>query len=63
MYGVSHVKDKAVVRPSYFKHGNPYTGKTTSLYRDGPQIALSNDIGFLDLENEKGGSSVYEIGD
>ena len=25
-----HFKDKAVVRPSYLKHGDPYTGKTTS---------------------------------
>ena len=35
-YGDSHVKDKPVVRPSYLKHENPYTGKTTSLYRDAP---------------------------
>ena len=26
----SHVKDKTVVRPSYLKHGNLYTGNTTS---------------------------------
>ena len=36
-YGDPHVKDKTVVRPSYFQHGDPYTGKTTSLYWDGPQ--------------------------
>ena len=30
-YGDSHVKDKTVAR-----HGDPYTGKTTSLYWDGP---------------------------
>ena len=31
-YGNSHVKDKTVVRPSYLLRGDPYTGKTTSLY-------------------------------
>ena len=31
-YEDSHVKDKTVVRPSHLKHGDPYTGKTTSLY-------------------------------
>ena len=30
--GDSHVKDKTVVRPSYLSHGDPYTGKATSLY-------------------------------
>ena len=30
-YGDSHVKDKTVARPSYLQHGDPYTGKTTSL--------------------------------
>ena len=35
----SHVKDKTVMRPSYLLHGDPYTGKSTSLYWDGPQIA------------------------
>ena len=33
-YGDSHVKDKTVARPSYLLHGNPYTGKTMSLYWD-----------------------------
>ena len=33
-YVVSHVKDKTVGRPSYLLHGDPYTGKTTSLYWD-----------------------------
>ena len=28
------VKDKTVARPSYLKHGDPHTGKTTSLYWD-----------------------------
>ena len=32
-----HDKDKTVVRPSYLYNGNTYTGKTTSLYWDGPQ--------------------------
>ena len=31
-YGDSHVKDKTVARPSYLWHGDPYTGKMTSLY-------------------------------
>ena len=31
-YGDSHVKDKNVIRPSYLLHGDPYTGKTISLY-------------------------------
>ena len=35
-YGDSHVKDMTVARPSYLSHGDPYTGKTTSLYWDGP---------------------------
>ena len=39
-YGDSHVKDKAVVRLSYLYYGDPYTGKTTSLYWDGPQLIL-----------------------
>ena len=33
-YGDFHYKDKAVVRPSYIYNGNPYTGKTASLYWD-----------------------------
>ena len=36
----SHVWDKMVARPSYLQHGDPYTGKTTSLYLDGPQTSL-----------------------
>ena len=35
-YGDSHVKDKTVTKPSYLKHGDPYTGKTTSLCWDTP---------------------------
>ena len=31
------VKDKTIARLSYLSHGEPYTGKTTSLYWDGPQ--------------------------
>ena len=36
-YGDSHVKNKTVSRPSYLYHGDPYAGKTASLYWDGPQ--------------------------
>ena len=35
-YGDSHVKDKTVARLSYLSHGDPYNGKTTSLYWDAP---------------------------
>ena len=35
-YGDSHVTDKTVARPSYLQHEDPYTGKTISLYWDGP---------------------------
>ena len=43
-YGDSHVKDKKVARPSYLWHGDPYTGKTTSLYWDSPlALKLSHD--------------------
>ena len=43
-YGDSHVKDKMVMRPSYLWYGDPYTGKTTSLYWAGPLVCcmLSN---------------------
>ena len=34
--GDSQVKDKTVVGPSYLYNGNPYTGKTISLYWDDP---------------------------
>ena len=37
-YGDSHVKDKTVVRLSYLSHGDPYTGKMTSLYWDSPEM-------------------------
>ena len=33
-----HVKDKTAVRPSYLWHGDPYTGKMTSLYWVAPLI-------------------------
>ena len=36
-YGNFHDKDKTVMRLVYLYNGNPYTGKTTSLYWDGPQ--------------------------
>ena len=35
-YGDSQVKDKTVARPSYLSHGDPHTGKTTSLYWNDP---------------------------
>ena len=34
----SHVKDKTVTGRSHLLHGNPYTGKITSLYWDGSQV-------------------------
>ena len=33
MYGDSHYKDKMVVKQFYLYNGNPYTGKTVSLYQ------------------------------
>ena len=39
-YGDSYAKDKTVARPSYLWHGDPYTGKTTFLYWDGPQRSV-----------------------
>ena len=38
VYGDSHVKDKTVARPSYFYHGDPYTGKAASSYWDGTLV-------------------------
>ena len=38
-YWDSWVKDKMVLWPSYLWHRDPYTGKMTSLYLDGPQIS------------------------
>ena len=32
------LKIRRSVRPSYLQHGNAYTGKTESLYWDGPQV-------------------------
>ena len=46
-YGDSHVKDKTVVRPSFLKHGDPYTGKTTSLYLDGPLVPWKHGPGLI----------------
>ena len=34
-YGDSYVKDKTVAGPSHLQHGDPYTGKKTSLFWDG----------------------------
>ena len=40
MYGYSHYQDKTIniMRPSNLFDGNSYTGKTASLYWDGPQV-------------------------
>ena len=38
MYGDFHYKDMTVVRPSYLYNGNPYIGKTASLYWEGPLV-------------------------
>ena len=38
-YGNFNYKDKTVVRPCHRYNGNSYTGKTTSLYWDDPQVA------------------------
>ena len=43
-YGDYHVKDKTVVRPCNLKHWDPYTGKTTSLYWDGPWSLENMDL-------------------
>ena len=41
----SHYKDKTVVRPSYlYTDGNPYMGKTTSLYWYEPQQELNTEL-------------------
>ena len=37
-YGDSHVKDKTVTRLSYLQHGDPYTGKSASVYWDCPLV-------------------------
>ena len=39
-YGDPHVKDETVSRPSYLQHGDPHTGKTTSLYWESPHVTL-----------------------
>ena len=39
MYEDFHYKDEIDVRPSYLYDGNPYTGKTASLYWDSPLSA------------------------
>ena len=41
-YGELHYKEKTVIRPSYLYNRNSYsTGKTTSLYWDGPMVSPS----------------------
>ena len=40
-YEDSNVKDKTVVRQSYIHHGDPCTGKMSSLYWDGPRPTIS----------------------
>ena len=39
-YGDSHDKDKTLMRPPYIYHGDPYAGKTTSVFQDGSQIPV-----------------------
>ena len=39
-YGDSHVKDNTVARPSYLQHGDPYPGRTTSLYYDARHLYI-----------------------
>ena len=41
-YGYFHYKDKMVMKPSYLDNGNSCTGKTWSLYWDGPLVFLSS---------------------
>ena len=36
--GIPIMKIRRVMRPSHLYNGNPYTGKTASLYRDRPQV-------------------------
>ena len=55
MYVDSRVKDKTVTNPSYLEHGYPYTGKTTSLYWDGPLLA--NRMYVLDIQITWSGKS------
>ena len=43
-YAYSHLKGKTLWRPSYLWHEDHYTGKTTSLYCDGPQITCYGDM-------------------
>ena len=39
-----HYKDKTVVRPFYLYNGNSYTGKSASLYWDGPPGILVTSV-------------------
>ena len=39
-YGDSHDKDKTLVRSPYLYHGDPYAGKTTSVFQDGSLIPV-----------------------
>ena len=54
-YRKPHCGDKTVVRSSYFQNGISYTGKTTSLYWDGPLVLASwnknlNNLQLLGVE-------------
>ena len=42
--GLNELKIGWSVRPSYLKHGNPFTGKTASLYWDAPVLVRDWDI-------------------
>ena len=46
VYRNSHHKHRMVMRPSYLYNGNPYTGKTASLYWNDPQFLWDSLPGF-----------------
>ena len=46
-YGDSHYEDKRVSRPSFLYNGNPYTGKTGSLYWDSPLFTCLPECYFI----------------
>ena len=51
-YRDSIYKDEMAWRPSHLYNGNLYTGKTSSLYWESPQIVLNNILygNFTDIE-------------
>ena len=60
-YGDYHVKCKTVARPSYLSHGNSYTGKTTSLYWDGPLLPLAKRLVNVTPAKKTGYNSVLHF--